>query len=50
MTNSGIEKLKMSLSKLDWSEIINEKSIDVNAVKLQELVMSKVNQYLPEKN
>ena len=29
-------------------DLINEKSIDVKAVKLWELVISKVNQYLPE--
>ena len=49
MTDSGLEKLKMSLSELDWSEVINEESIDKKAEKLQALIMVKVNQHLQEK-
>ena len=47
---SGLCKLKSWKSEYVWSEIIEEESIDRKAELLQDIVMSKVNIFLPEKN
>ena len=46
---SGMDKLKSWMSLQKWETILEEKSIDKKAESLQLLILSKVNQYLPEK-
>ena len=49
ITLGGLSKLKSWMSNQSWSQIIDEDCIDKKAVLCQELILEKVNLYLPEK-
>ena len=45
-----MNKLKVWMSNQSWTEILNEKLVDKKAVLLQNILLEKINQFLPEKN
>ena len=46
---SGMNQLKSWMSDQSWSNILDEESINSKAAILQECVLDKINQFLPEK-
>ena len=37
------------MSELSWSEVVDQESIDANSVILQEMVLKRINQFIPQK-
>ena len=46
---SGMNQLKSWMGNQSWSQILDEESINKKAIILQDCVLEKVNQFLPEK-
>ena len=49
LPNSGLIKFKSWVQDQNWSEILNEQSVDVKAEQLHKMVMTKLDEFCPEK-
>ena len=49
LTNSGMAKLRKWMEKENWDSIISTQDVDVKAEMLQSMILSKLNEFCPEK-
>ena len=49
LPSSGLSKFKTWIEAEDWSEILNEQSVDTKAERLHKMVMAKLDEFCPEK-
>ena len=49
LTTSGLEKFKVWIQSQDWADIINLKSVDDKADALHSMVLSRLDEFCPEK-
>ena len=49
LTTSGLEKFRVWIQSQDWADIINLKSVDDKADALHSMVLSRLDEFCPEK-
>ena len=49
LTNSGMAKLRAWMEREDWDQVLKTEDVDVKAERLQSMVLSKLNEFCPEK-
>ena len=49
LPNSGLAKFRAWIEDQDWTEILNEPSVDLKAETLHKMVLEKLDEFCPEK-